>query len=82
MRSSVRRITGSGFPAIDVNTKSEHIAAAEDQVDQLVALFPGLLGLALVIALLGIANTLALSIVDRTREIGLLRAVGVVRRQV
>ena len=72
----------SGFPAIDVNTKSEHIAAAEDQVDQLVALFSGLLGLALVIALLGIANTLALSIVERTREIGLLRAVGMARRQV
>ena len=48
----------------------------------MVALFTGLLGLALVIALLGIANTLALSIVERTREIGLLRAVGMTRRQV
>jgi putative ABC transport system permease protein len=70
------------FPNIDINTKSDQIAEAEAQVDQLVALFTGLLGLALVIALLGIANTLALSIVERTREIGLLRAVGMVRRQV
>jgi putative ABC transport system permease protein len=72
----------SGFPNISVDTKAEFIADAEAQVDQLVALFSGLLGLALVIALLGIANTLALSIVERTREIGLLRAVGMGRRQV
>ena len=70
------------FPTIDVNTKSDQIAEAEAQVNQLVTLFTGLLSLALVIALLGIANTLALSIVERTREIGLLRAVGMVRRQV
>jgi putative ABC transport system permease protein len=70
------------FPNISVDTKAEYIAGAEVQVDQLVALFSGLLGLALVIALLGIANTLALSIVERTREIGLLRAVGMGRRQI
>jgi putative ABC transport system permease protein len=72
----------AGFPNVDINTKSDQIADAEAQVDQLVALFSGLLGLALVIALLGIANTLTLSIVERTREIGLLRAVGMSRRQV
>jgi putative ABC transport system permease protein len=72
----------SEFPNVDVNTKSDQIAEAEAQVDQLVALFTGLLGLALVIALLGIANTLALSVVERTREIGLLRAVGMTRRHV
>ncbi|HLU30707.1 MAG TPA: FtsX-like permease family protein, partial [Acidimicrobiia bacterium] len=71
-----------GFPTLTVGTKADFIADAEAQVDQMVALFSGLLGLALVIALLGIANTLALSIVERTREIGLLRAVGMWRRQV
>lgn len=70
------------FPNVDINTKSDQIAEAEAQVDQMVTLFIGLLGLALLIALLGIANTLALSIVERTREIGLLRAVGMTRRQV
>lgn len=70
------------FPNVSIDTKAEFIADAESQIDQLVALFSGLLGLALVIALLGIANTLALSIVERTREIGLLRAVGMGRRQV
>ncbi len=72
----------AGFPNVDIESKSETVAAAESEVDQLVALFSGLLGLALIIALLGIANTLALSIVERTREIGLLRAVGFSRRQV
>ncbi len=40
-----------------------------------------LLGLALVIAVLGIVNTLALSVIERTREVGLLRAIGLSRRQ-
>lgn len=72
----------AGFPSLTINTKSDQIAEAEAQIDQLLVLFTGLLGLALVIAVIGIANTLALSIVERTREIGLLRAVGMGRRQV
>ncbi|HEX2152608.1 MAG TPA: ABC transporter permease [Acidimicrobiia bacterium] len=72
----------AGFPTLQVQTRSESIETAETQIDQLVSLFSGLLGLALIIAVLGIANTLALSIVERTREIGLLRAVGMSRRQV
>lgn len=72
----------AGFPNLQVMTRSESIEGAGAQIDQLVSLFSGLLGLALIIAVLGIANTLALSIVERTREIGLLRAVGMSRRQV
>jgi putative ABC transport system permease protein len=70
------------FATIDVQTKSELIASAEAEVNTMVVLFQGLLGLAIVIAVLGIANTLALSIVERTRELGLLRALGMGRRQV
>ncbi|HEY3139842.1 MAG TPA: ABC transporter permease, partial [Acidimicrobiales bacterium] len=52
------------------------------QLDIFLRLILGLLVLALVIALLGIANTIALSVLERTRELGLLRAVGMSRRQV
>jgi len=65
-------------------TVKDQDGLAEEQrgpIDQLLALIYGLLALALVIAVLGIVNTLALSIIERTREVGLLRALGVSRRQ-
>ncbi len=67
---------------VKVQTKSEIVGEAEDQIDLALTLFNGLLFFAVMIAVLGITNTLALSIYERTREIGLLRAVGMVRRQV
>ncbi len=70
------------YPTVTVQTKPEKVAETEPQIDQLLALFSGLLLLAIIIAVLGIANTLALSVIERTREIGLLRAVGMTRRQV
>ena len=53
-----------------------------DQVDQIVYLLYALLAMSLVISLFGIANSLFLSIHERTREFGLLRAVGATQRQV
>lgn len=70
------------FGNIKAQTKSEIVEDAEGQIDQALALFTGLLLFAVMIAVLGITNTLTLSIYERTREIGLLRAVGMVRRQV
>ena len=53
----------------------------KDQVGQLLNMVYGLLGLAIIVAILGVVNTLALSVVERTREIGLMRAIGLSRRQ-
>jgi putative ABC transport system permease protein len=52
------------------------------QINQLLYLIYGMLGLSIIIAALGVVNTMALSVLERTREIGLLRAVGLSRRQV
>lgn len=80
-RAAVDRLAAD-YPAVSVQNRAEFIAAAERTIDQMLALFWGLLGVAIVIAVMGITNTLALSIAERTREIGLLRAVGMSRRQV
>jgi putative ABC transport system permease protein len=69
------------FPNVEVQDQSEIKQRSAAQVDSLLGLVTALLGLALVIALLGITNTLALSVFERTRELGLLRAVGMSRRQ-
>ncbi len=62
--------------------REEYIDEQASQVDPLVNMMYGLLSLAIVIALFSIANSMALSIHERTRELGLLRAVGMSRRQV
>jgi putative ABC transport system permease protein len=70
------------YPQVDVQDQSEFIAQTQSQVNQIVTIINILLGLSVIIALLGVLNTLALSVIERTREIGLLRAVGMARRQV
>jgi putative ABC transport system permease protein len=69
------------YPNADVMTRDEYKGTVAAQIDQMLNLVYVLLFMALVIALFGIANTLALSVFERTREIGLLRAVGMSRSQ-
>ncbi|MET0952489.1 MAG: FtsX-like permease family protein [Aeromicrobium sp.] len=76
----LERVT-QDFPTVTVQNQDDFAATQRGQVDQLLYLIYALLGLAIVIAALGIVNTLALSIIERTREIGVLRAVGLERRQ-
>jgi len=69
------------FMVISVLTGAEFSDAQAEMVNQVLTLLYGLLGLAIFIAIMGVANTLVLSLLDRTREIGLLRAVGMGRAQ-
>jgi len=69
------------FPQADVQTNAEFRKSQEDQINQLLLIITILLLLSIIIAVLGIAITLALGVFERTREIGLLRAVGMNRRQ-
>ncbi|MDG5802015.1 FtsX-like permease family protein [Streptomyces ossamyceticus] len=68
-------------PTVKVMDQTDYKQALQDQVGQLLNMVYGLLALAIVVAILGVVNTLALSVVERTREIGLMRAIGLSRRQ-
>jgi putative ABC transport system permease protein len=72
----------AGFPNVQVQDMAQYKERMGRQLDQLLNLVRGLLAFAIVIALFGIVNTLALSVFERVRELGLLRAVGATRRQV
>jgi putative ABC transport system permease protein len=70
------------FPTVEVRNQQELKESQEGQINQLLGLIYALLALAVIVSLFGIANTLALSIHERTRELGMLRAIGMSRRQV
>lgn len=69
------------YPQYQVRDQTDYKQELKDQVGQLLNMVYGLLGLAIIVAILGVVNTLALSVVERTREIGLMRAIGLSRRQ-
>ncbi len=69
------------YPQVQVRDQADYKDLVHDQIAVLLYLVYALLGLAIIIAVLGVVNTLTLSVVERTREIGLLRAIGLSRRQ-
>jgi putative ABC transport system permease protein len=69
------------FPIAKVQSNQELKDEVEGQVDQVLFIFYALLAMSVIISLFGIVNTLVLSVYERTREIGMLRAIGTTRRQ-
>ncbi|MCF6526574.1 ABC transporter permease [Streptomyces sp. JJ36] len=69
------------FPQYTVRDQADYKETLENQVGQMLNMVYGLLALAIIVAVLGVVNTLALSVIERTREIGLMRAIGLSRRQ-
>jgi putative ABC transport system permease protein len=80
VRKAVDRII-AGLPTVTVKDPGEFAQEQRSQINLFLNFIYALLGLAVIIAVLGIINTLALSVIERTREVGLLRAVGLSRRQ-
>jgi len=74
-------VATAGLPSAQVLNRTEFLDQVSGIIDQFLGVIYALLALAVLIALLGVGNTLSLAIFERTREIGLLRAVGMTRRQ-
>jgi putative ABC transport system permease protein len=80
--SALRSKLARPFPNVEVKTRDEFLAAREQTISQFLDIFIALLLLSELIAVLGIINTLMLSVYERTRELGLLRTVGTTRGQI
>jgi putative ABC transport system permease protein len=78
----VKRFVDARYPSAEALNQQELKDYQEEQIQALVGLVYALLSLAVIVSIFGIVNTLALSIHERTRELGMLRAVGMTRRQV
>ena len=79
-RAAIAQVA-DGYPGAKVLDQAGYESDQTMFIDQLLGLIYAMLALAILIALLGIANTLALSIIERTRELGMMRAVGMTRAQ-
>jgi len=72
----------AGFPEVRLQTKHAYIKDISKQISSIVSIFNILLALAVIVSLFGLVNALVLATFERTRELGMLRAVGMTRRQV
>jgi putative ABC transport system permease protein len=81
-QAAIKRVLARDFPQTEALTADEFKNDQADQLNQLLGMIYALLALSIIVSLFGIVNTLALSIAERTRELGMLRAIGTSRRQV
>lgn len=82
VQPAVNRLLASSFPQAKSRTAAQFKADQAGQIDTLLTLIYVLLALSVIVSLFGIVNTLILSIYERTRELGMMRAIGTSRRQV
>ena len=80
LRAGVEKIT-EDLPTVTLKDPQEFAEEQKGQINLFLRMIYGLLVLSVLIAILGVVNTLALSVIERTREVGLLRAIGLSRRQ-
>jgi putative ABC transport system permease protein len=81
-RDGVDRVLARSFPNVESRSQSQLKADQRDQLNKVVLLIYALLALSILVSLFGVVNTLILTIHERTREIGMLRAIGTSRSQV
>ncbi len=81
-KAAIDKAIKADFPQVEALTAEEFKDDAAGQVDQLLVLVYALLALTVIVAMFGIVNTLVLSVTERTRELGMMRAIGTSRRQI
>jgi putative ABC transport system permease protein len=82
VQARINKLLDAQFPTVKSQDQQQYKDQVSSQVNQILALVYALLSLSIIVSLFGIVNTLVLSIHERTRELGMMRAIGTSRRQV